>query len=121
MTPLQLAVRTLGHRAAATADATDWLAGMCLLARSAAFDAVGGFDPRFFMYMEDADLSLRLRLAGWAVRQVDSATVVHAARRASRRSARHLRWHVTSLARHWLSAAYWRYLAARRRGGTHER
>jgi GT2 family glycosyltransferase len=35
------------------------------LYRRAALDAVGGFDERFFAYLEDVDLGLRLRLAGW--------------------------------------------------------
>ena len=35
-----------------------WLSGSCLLLRRAAFDSVHGFDSRYFMYMEDVDLSL---------------------------------------------------------------
>jgi hypothetical protein len=38
------------------------------LYRRAALDAVGGFDERLFAYIEDVDLALRLRLAGWRCR-----------------------------------------------------
>jgi hypothetical protein len=38
------------------------------LYRRAALDAVGGFDERLFAYLEDVDLGLRLRLAGWRCR-----------------------------------------------------
>ena len=41
------------------------------------FDALGGFDERFFMYMEDTDLSMRARLAGCACLYVPSSVVVH--------------------------------------------
>jgi GT2 family glycosyltransferase len=39
-------------------------AGAALYRRSAVL-AAGGFDERFFAYVEDVDLGLRLRLAGW--------------------------------------------------------
>ena len=39
-------------------------AGAALYRRDAVL-AVGGFDERFFSYLEDVDLGLRLRLAGW--------------------------------------------------------
>lgn len=42
-------------------------AGAAVYRRSAVL-AVGGFDERYFAYLEDVDLALRLRLAGWACR-----------------------------------------------------
>ncbi|KQB87534.1 glycosyltransferase family 2 protein [Corynebacterium lowii] len=41
-----------------------WLSGSCLLLRWADFEAIGGFDERYFMYMEDVDLGDRLGRAG---------------------------------------------------------
>ena len=46
------------------------------MVRREAWDAVGGFDPEYFMYGEDLDLSLRLRLAGWGVGIVPAAARV---------------------------------------------
>jgi GT2 family glycosyltransferase len=57
--------------------AVDWLSGACMLARSAALGDVGGFDERYFLYWEDADLCRRLRRAGHHVRYVPSAVAVH--------------------------------------------
>lgn len=54
-----------------------WLSGSCLLVRREAFDAVGGFDDRFFMYFEDVDLGYRLAKAGWRNRYAPSAKVMH--------------------------------------------
>ena len=54
-----------------------WLSGSCLLVRRAAFDQVGGFDERYFMYFEDVDLGDRLQKAGWLNVYVPSAEVLH--------------------------------------------
>jgi GT2 family glycosyltransferase len=81
----------------------DWVAGMFLAFRREAFAAVGGFDERYFLYYEDVDLCRRLRTSGFDVRLVPGARVTHLARRESRRSFRHLRWHVASVARYLLS------------------
>jgi GT2 family glycosyltransferase len=51
--------------------------GAAALYRRAAFDAAGGFDERFFCYIEDVDLAFRLRLAGGACVFVPDATVRH--------------------------------------------
>ncbi len=48
------------------------------LYRREAFLAVGGFDERFFCYMEDVDLAFRLRLAGHSSVRAGGAEVLHA-------------------------------------------
>jgi GT2 family glycosyltransferase len=55
----------------------DWVSGACMLVRRAAFDEVGGFDARYFLYWEDADLCRRLRASGHEIRFVPAATAVH--------------------------------------------
>ena len=55
----------------------DWLSGCVLGVRRSAFEEIGGFDPGYFMYVEDVDLGLRLRRAGWLLRYVPDAEVVH--------------------------------------------
>ncbi|MBS27367.1 MAG: glycosyl transferase [Alphaproteobacteria bacterium] len=45
--------------------------------RSDAFNAVEGFDERFFCFVEDVDLGFRLRLRGETCLQVSDAKVLH--------------------------------------------
>lgn len=59
------------------AAAVDWVSGACMLARRDALAAVGGFDERYFLYWEDADLCRRLRTEGYEVRYVPAAVAVH--------------------------------------------
>ena len=51
--------------------------GAALFIRRAAFDAIGGFNPSFFMYSEELDLAYRLARAGWETHFAPVATVVH--------------------------------------------
>ncbi|WP_399685528.1 glycosyltransferase [Xenophilus sp.] len=101
-----LARRKPGYTAPAVPD---WIPGLFMLLRSRAYADVRGFDERFFMYGEDFDLCARLRLAGWSIRIGEDLLARHEAQRASRRSLRHLQWHVGSLLRVWSSGAFRRY------------
>ena len=60
-----------------TERSVGWLSGSCLLVRRTAFDQIGGFDERYFMYMEDVDLGDRLGQAGWRNVYVPAAEVLH--------------------------------------------
>ncbi|MDR6212828.1 glycosyltransferase [Paracidovorax wautersii] len=88
-----------------------WIPGMFMLFRSEAYRQINGFDPRFFMYGEDFDICARLRLAGWQLRTDEGTTVLHEAQRDSHRKFRPLYWHLSSLAKIWLSPTFWRYRA----------
>nr|WP_297425124.1 glycosyltransferase [uncultured Actinotalea sp.] len=56
--------------------------GMMLVERPA-WDALGGFDPAFFLYGEDADLCLRARAGGWSPRVCPTARYRHDVGRSS--------------------------------------
>jgi N-acetylglucosaminyl-diphospho-decaprenol L-rhamnosyltransferase len=68
--------RMLGWDHAAPAR-VDWVSGAFMLVRRRTWDAIGGFDPAYFMYMEDVDLCWRAGRAGWAVGYEPAASVVH--------------------------------------------
>jgi N-acetylglucosaminyl-diphospho-decaprenol L-rhamnosyltransferase len=57
----------------------DWVSGACMMVRRAAFQEMGGFDERFFLYWEDADLCRRLRELGHTIRYAPAAQVGHRA------------------------------------------
>lgn len=54
-----------------------FVVGACLLVRRRAFEALGGFDERFWLYGEEADLCRRLWDDGWQVRLVPEAVATH--------------------------------------------
>jgi GT2 family glycosyltransferase len=53
-----------------------YLSGCCMMISSAAFCTVGGFDERYFLYLEDADLTRSLSKVGRCV-HLPVAEVVH--------------------------------------------
>lgn len=54
-----------------------YLSGCCMVMRTAAFEAVGGFDERFFLYLEDADLTRALGALGRTMHWPEAAVVHH--------------------------------------------
>lgn len=81
----------------------DWVAGMFIVFPSVRFSEIGGFDNKYYMYMEDVDICRRLHKAGYAVYMDPRVYVIHDAQRASHRKLRHLVWHVQSLTRYFYS------------------
>ena len=80
--------------------AVDWIAGMFMLFRREAFEAVGGFDEGYFLYYEDVDICRRLRSKGFEVVFNPGAEIIHEAQRASRGNARLAFHHLSSVLRY---------------------
>jgi GT2 family glycosyltransferase len=55
----------------------DWISGACMLGRTKPLQQVGLFDERFFLYLEDVDLCLRLSRTGFAVAVEPRAHCTH--------------------------------------------
>jgi len=54
-----------------------WLSGSCFLVRRSVWEALGGFDERYFMFFEDVDLGRRLGLTGHRQVWTPRAVVTH--------------------------------------------
>lgn len=53
------------------------ISGCSFATRRDVFEEIGGFDPDFFLYMEDVDLAWRVRLAGYKILAVPSSIIYH--------------------------------------------
>ena len=56
---------------------SDFASGCCFLIRREVCEAIGGFDDRFFLYYEDADLCYRVRKAGYELSFCPEAKIWH--------------------------------------------
>ena len=55
----------------------DWAQSAALLVRRSAAEAIGCFDPDFFVYSDEVDFCRRLHDAGWVTLYVPDARAVH--------------------------------------------
>jgi N-acetylglucosaminyl-diphospho-decaprenol L-rhamnosyltransferase len=115
LTPLSLVRRALGrepllHPGVTQRQSFFWFAGMFLLLSADHYAELKGFDERYFLYCEDYDLCARAVISRGSLCHAAEISVVHDARRDSHRSLRHLRYHLMSLGKVWLSAGFWRLL-----------
>ena len=67
----------MGHWPRDTVREVDIVAGCFLLMERSFWNALGGFDARFFMYGEEADLCARARAAGARPLMTPDATIIH--------------------------------------------
>jgi hypothetical protein len=93
-------------------------AGAALYRRSALLE-LGGFDERYFAYLEDVDLALRLQLAGWRCRY-EPAVALHAGESSSHQLPGGARYYVARntvlLVAKWFPLRWLPYVAYRQLG-----
>jgi N-acetylglucosaminyl-diphospho-decaprenol L-rhamnosyltransferase len=78
----RLGERVLDFDCYSHAGPFDWTTGAALAIRREAFDAVGGFDERFFLFSEETDLCKRVQDAGWQAHVEPRITIIHHAGKA---------------------------------------
>jgi GT2 family glycosyltransferase len=77
----------------------DWALGAAMVLHRRVYQELGGFDEKFFLYVEDVDLCLRCWAAGHAVVYCPQAVCIHDHQRASAKGINKLLWfHVKSMA-----------------------
>lgn len=85
------------------------MSGAFMLCRTSVLKKVGGFDPRFFLYFEDFDLSRRVRREGHRTVYCPEASVTHYWTRGAHRSVRMAAIFVVSMYRYF-SRWGWKWL-----------
>ena len=80
----------------------EWVMGACFLLRRRAYDEVGPFDERFFLFSEEVDWMRRAADAGWSVVFTPDARCVHVggAAHGGRMFRENVRGHLRYLALH---------------------
>lgn len=56
---------------------TDFATGACMFLKSSVLRSIGLFDEKYYLYLEDADLSMRARKAGYEILYAPEAVIWH--------------------------------------------
>jgi GT2 family glycosyltransferase len=72
-----LGIESLAANNAVSASEVEVVSGACIMVKRRVFAKIGGFSTEYFMYAEEADLCYRIRRAGWIIKHLDSAEIVH--------------------------------------------
>ena len=68
---------TTSYRSSNKDGSVDWISGAFFIVNRDAFEMVGGFDERYFMFAEDMALCWSLAQRGWQAAAVSEAVVTH--------------------------------------------
>jgi len=92
----------------------DWVSGAFMLVRRETFEALRGFDERYFLYWEDADFCRRASDAGWTTLYAPVVEVTHVTGRASRHAPLRSLWafHTSAMRYYWTHGSWLARLAA---------
>ncbi len=64
----------------------DWVSGACMMVKREAFEKIGGFEEKLFMYMEDQELCFRAKKAGYKTYYYPFISLLHKERGSSNRT-----------------------------------
>lgn len=84
------------------------ISGCCMLCRTDALKQIGGFDPAYFLYFEDFDLSLRAAALGKLV-YLPAMKIVHHGGQSARKGLKHIAFFIRSGIR-FFNTWGWRFI-----------
>ncbi len=105
---------TKRYRSPRADGSVDWVSGAFFLTRRDAFEIVGGFDERYFMFAEEMALCWAYRDHGFGVAATSEATVTHieGVSRARASRAMLVAHHRSAMRFEWQTARGWRRVLA---------
>jgi hypothetical protein len=79
----------------------EFISGVFMLSRTEVLKTIGGFDPRYFLYFEDIDLSRKVQMYGYRTVYYPNARVIHHWERVSYKDLRMTIIHIVNMCRYF--------------------